>query len=111
MLKIQCEWYLTSVVVILLSFGSWVGVAYIVSATTSIDYDYHFVSVPDLFLFFIRALNCEGIPAISGLSLPLFHCLFRVTALSSPIPPPQFYSHRPGRACCRPAPSGWRCCC
>uniref|UniRef100_A0A7S3HLE4 Phospholipid-transporting ATPase n=2 Tax=Spumella elongata TaxID=89044 RepID=A0A7S3HLE4_9STRA len=42
MLKIQCEWYLTSVVVILLSFGSWIGVGYIVSATTSIDYDYHF---------------------------------------------------------------------
>lgn len=42
--KIQCEWYSLSVLVLVLSFGSWIGVAYIVSSSTAIDYDYYFVS-------------------------------------------------------------------
>ena len=43
MFLIQCEWNITHIVVIVLSFGSWIGVAYIVSASTLIDPDFYFV--------------------------------------------------------------------
>lgn len=41
--KFQCEWTWVHFVVLLLSFGSWIGVAYIVSASTTIDSDYYSV--------------------------------------------------------------------
>lgn len=44
LLKFQCEWYWLSVAVLLLSFGSWIGVAYIASGSTEIDYNFYFVS-------------------------------------------------------------------
>lgn len=44
MFKIQSEWYSQSVVIMLLSFASWVGVAYVVSTAKYIDPDFHFVS-------------------------------------------------------------------
>jgi hypothetical protein len=41
--KIQCEWTWVHGVVLLLSFGTWLGVAYIVSASVAIDFDFYFV--------------------------------------------------------------------
>lgn len=48
MFKIQSEWYSLSVVILLLSFGTWIGVAYIVSGARSIDPDFYFVSQYDV---------------------------------------------------------------
>ena len=45
MFLIQSEWYVLSVVVLVLSVGTWIGVAYIVSASELIDWDFYFVSV------------------------------------------------------------------
>ena len=44
MFKIQAEWYSLSAVILALSFGTWIGVAYIVSASREIDADFYYVS-------------------------------------------------------------------
>ena len=55
MFHIQVEWLWQHIVVILLSFGSWIGIAYIVSASADIDQDFYYVSA--FFLLFLYYLD------------------------------------------------------
>ena len=55
MFRIQVEWLWQHIVVILLSFGSWIGIAYIVSASADIDQDFYYVSA--FFLLFLYYLD------------------------------------------------------
>lgn len=88
LLKIQCEWYSFSVLVMVLSFGSWIGVAYIVSSSITIDYDYYFVSIT----------SCDSLP------LHLLRRYLLTVAIFC-------HSNRRGRGCCRRARSGCACWC